>query len=789
MGVQAFVEKKFRASLQAPMLKTYFRLLSQYPIAITTAFLPIVVVSVVIAQQVGVDNNIRIWFEPDDPAMQQYDSFLERFGRDVAISVVIYGDNLFTEEKMEKFRDGAQKLKEYSDWYEDAISIGDVYFIWKDAREKFPTHTRRDREDPPIERFRREVIQSDLFRGLLVSKDGRAAALNFTLTEDCNHYHRPAAFAMAKRVAEEIAGSGSFDLVGQPVHGNELDQLSLRVKKLYIAVIGVAFIMMIVLFRSVGLAFYGILAVISTLSILQTYIYLRGVDLNVVTAATATLVIVVSVANCVHLVTEFRQELAQGEEPLEALRLAAKHVYWPCLLNAITTSLGFLSLMSSGMIPVKNLGEFAAVGVVLAFVICLSVIIAGASLFRNQIARSVALRPPKPEETEFFYQVAHYEYEFRREIVYGAVVIAGIAIWSILHLRIETNPLEFFPETSAFSQAHRRVEKEFTGLSPFSIEVTGKSDMLGLENLRTLELLQDFIAHDPELKERIVRSTSAADMIKEVNRLVRGGGEFMAFIPSDPEILKKVLEGMPDRLRNVMEKNFLADENRTARVSVRAKTLSSSEYSSILDRLNEWIEKNLRGDYTAKITGVVPLVNNAQNSILTSQLQSFGIADSVIFIVYLLLLRNPLAAALVMFANLVPIFVTMGSMYWFDIPLNASTIMIASAAIGITVDDSIHFLHRYSHELKRLHTRRRALRSTLRSIGRAIAVNCVVNGIGFSVLFFSAFMPTIYFGGLLGLAMVTAAIGLLVILPAYILVFKVAGKETPTPLDTEEPDL
>ncbi len=301
--------------------------------------------------------------------------------------------------------------------------------------------------------------------------------------------------------------------------------------------------------------------------------------------------------------------------------------------------------------------------------------------------------------------------------------------------------------------------------------------MLELKNLRALELIQHFLITDPELKDRITRSNSAADMIKEINRQSRGGGHFMAFIPNDPEVLKRVIDGMPRELKNSMEKNFLADDRHTARIAVRAKTLASTDYTVMLDRLTEWMKKTFKGEYKTRTTGVVPLINSAQDTILTSQLQSFGLADLIILVVYLLLLRNPLAALIVMFANLIPIFVTLGSMYWMDISLNASTVMIASAAIGITVDDSIHFLHRYSQELHRLHSRREAIRATLRSVGRSITTNSLVNSVGFSVLFFSGFMPTVYFGGLLGFAMLNAALGLLVILPGYILVFGIAGKE------------
>lgn len=210
-------------------------------------------------------------------------------------------------------------------------------------------------------------------------------------------------------------------------------------------VVVVAFLLLLVAFRSIGLAFYGILAVVTTLFVLQTYVYIRGLELNVVTSAMPTLVIVISLANCVHLTTEFRQELTHGADSFQALTNAIKNVIWPCLLNAITTCFGFLSLVSSTMTPIRNLGEFAAVGVVLAFVICLTIMTAGISLCRHGVARGVAQRPPKSEETEFFSRVALFEYEYRREIVYGAVLVAIFAIWSILHLKIETNPLEFFP--------------------------------------------------------------------------------------------------------------------------------------------------------------------------------------------------------------------------------------------------------------------------------------------------------------------------------------------------------
>lgn len=762
------------------MLGRIFRFIVAYPATVIAALLPLVAVCGYLTFQVGVENNIRIWFAESDKAMKQYDSFLQRFGRDVAVSVVFHGDNLFTEERLAALSKAAKRLREHPDWFEDATSVGEVYDRWKDIqKERFGEDTTKDTA-ALIERFKQELLRSDLFRGLLVSGDAKAIALNFSFTEEGNRWNRPAALALAREVAVEAAGGAPFDMVGQPVHGAELDRLSLRVKKLYSAIIGVAFVILLFTFRSIGLAVCGILCVVATLFILQAYVYFRGLDLNVVTSAMPTLVIVISLSNVIHLCTEFRQELAKGIEPGEALRSAAGQVFWPCLLNATTTSLGFLSLMTSGLGPIRNLGELSAIGVLLAFIICMPVMTAGISLFRNSVARAVAKRPPKSEEAEFFYHVAGFEYEYRREIVYGALVVLGIAIWSVMHLRIETNPLEFFPRNSEFAQAHHRVETTFTGLSPFSIEVTGKSSMLEESNLRALELIQNFMATDPEIKDSIARSASPADFIKEMNRLARGGGDFMGFIPPDDDVRGRILDGMTGGLKDILRKRFLADEDKTARIAVRANTLSSSEYSHLLERLEGWIEKTFRGELDAQITGVVPLINSAQDTILRSQIQSFSMAILTIFAVYVMLLRNPFASLVVMIANLIPIFVTLGSMYWLNISLNASTAMVASAAIGITVDDSIHFLHRYRQELRKLGRRKRAISATLRSSGKAILTNSTVNAIGFSVLLLSGFMPTVYFGGLLALAMWTAVIGLLVILPAYILVFGVAGKERET---------
>ena len=210
---------------------------------------------------------------------------------------------------------------------------------------------------------------------------------------------------------------------------------------------------------------------------------------------------------------------------------------------------------------------------------------------------------------------------------------------------------------------------------------------------------------------------------------------------------------------------------RTGLAGTNADTATQSliaEIRKILDRrLSNFLLQKKRPDYT--ITGVVSLLVKMQDELLATQIRSFSLTFVVISLIFLLLLKTFPLALVAMVPNIFPIIVNLGLMGFFHIPLNVATIMIASIAIGIAVDDSLHFLIRYKDSYRKTGDSYGSVINTLRQVGRPVVFTTVVNTIGFGILVFAAFVPMKHFGELMVLTLLSALLADLLLLPALLL--------------------
>ena len=196
------------------------------------------------------------------------------------------------------------------------------------------------------------------------------------------------------------------------------------------------------------------------------------------------------------------------------------------------------------------------------------------------------------------------------------------------------------------------------------------------------------------------------------------------------------------------------------------ENVGSHRYHEIIESIKEFIGANFPFSIVCTITGIVPLLMDMQEYLVESQIKTFSLAFILIFICITLLLKSVRIGMISMIPNFIPIAITLGVMGYRGIRLDVATIMIASVAIGISVDDTIHFLYRFKNEFQRDKNHYLAIHSTLSGVGRALLFTTIVGTCGFLMFCISSFKPVQYFGMLTGVTMVSALIADLFILPS-----------------------
>jgi predicted RND superfamily exporter protein len=486
-------------------------------------------------------------------------------------------------------------------------------------------------------------------------------------------------------------------------------------------------------------------------------------SLNMITITVLPLVMVISLAYAIYFYNEYCTCLLQNISTSEDMRKEAvikafRHVSYPLFLSALTTVVGFLSLTISDIAPVHDLGLFVALGVSSAFLLAVTFLPILLLVF-PQPNQGKKMKPTTAQFTGMLAAISRLALTSKKQIFIFSFIVGIIASVGVTRLGIETDALLYFPKKNPIVQAYHFIEKNFTALSPVEIIIEPKESswddqMPDPETIDKIKSLQQSLS---EMKE-IVTSKSIVDIRED-----KVGAAFLGInaIPN-----KRLLDGL-----NTATGYFINSSGTKTRVSVRVKTVASERFQEVVENIKKSLKTHFKDDQKAYVTGIVPILVEMQTELLKNLIQSFLIAFCIIFCIFLFLLRFLKTALICMTVNLLPILAILGVMGWAGIKLDLATVLIGSIAIGIVVDDTVHFIMRLKQESSGAENLSGPILATLLSTGKAIVCTSLVILCGFVVLCFSDFKPMQNFGLLTGITIVIATMADLILLPAMLSMF------------------
>jgi len=497
------------------------------------------------------------------------------------------------------------------------------------------------------------------------------------------------------------------------------------------------------------------------LSILWTLAVMTLVDIpfNVVTSIVPILIIIVGSTEDIHLISEFRHGQRQGLGNRRALELMARKMGRVVMLTFATTFVGFLSVGLSGIQVLWQFGVVASGGLLLNFLITISLIPA---LLR--VAGQLQLDGGSRFYDRGQSRVAERYWRWlsaNRWPIYGvaALIIGGVAL-GIPRLQINHNPIDSLGRDSSVRAHFEEVNERLAGLESLSIVVeSGIEDtFLKVRYLEELIKIQQFIAN-----EGLARSTTSfADYLALLNGAFQELDE-----PLAPEADDEVNELMIF-LDYKHVKDYITRDFSMARILVRHNVESTAALQAMVNRLDAYLKTDLDPGLRARITGDSVLTLAATRSMISGQLQSIVLLIVIIVLVITVLFTEWRAGVFAALANVLPVVVLFGLMGYLGIPLNIGTTMAAAIAIGIAVDDTLHFMLRYNQELRVARRQSRAMVATVRSEALPVLSTSVALIAGFLVFLRSDFEPIVQFGMLSALVITTALLVDFVLTPLFI---------------------
>ena len=495
-----------------------------------------------------------------------------------------------------------------------------------------------------------------------------------------------------------------------------------------------------------------------------------GVEVNLMTMMIPTIIFVVAMSDVIHLLSKYLDELRLGKTQQRALEVTVKEVGLATFLTSITTSLGFLTLLTAGVKPFVQFGLFAAVGVLLAFFITFSLLPAILILLpKPKVADKLVVK-----ETWGKYLKASFYIILRKRIVVmillGLVVLG--AFQGVRQLAIQAYFTDEIDKADPLSKDIQFFEQQFGGIRPFELSISLNDTS---QSIWDIAVLRDLEQLNKYLKEEygVNKVYSLVTVLQAANRsLLGGGGHFYRLPKSDKKLDQIITEIKKNDQQGSLSAVLSRDANRT-RISGSVYDWGSVAIHKKNKALTDYIEHNLDSDLLdIKITGSATMIDRSHNIMANNMLQGLGMALLIVSIVMGILYKNPKAIIIALIPNVLPLLIVAGIMGWLGVGLNMSTSIIFTIAFGIAVDDTIHFMAKLNIELKKGWSLEYALKNTFISTGKAIMLTSMILSLGFWVMVLSDFNGTFYMGALVGLTLILAVIADLLLIPILVLIFK-----------------
>ncbi len=716
----------------------------------------------VLATRLETNNTVESFLVRGDPELAFYRENVDRFGGDrlVYLSVDFAGAGVFDADSLARL-DRITESVAAVEGVERVVSLAATDaildrggFVESGPLMEGPPATAADVADVEAK------VRASALLPWFVSPDGRATLLVAELDPDLDPValNRAVASVRGAIPPEDVE---AVALAGNPVFAEAIDRMNARDQALFSGLmLLLVFGASVLWLRRLSLALLPMAVVGVTVVWITGLLVAAGQQTNWVVAIVSPLLFLIGVASAIHVLSYYRDVLPESASPREALTRTLARTAVPCLFTSLTTAAGFASLMANPIQPIRVFGALAAVGVLLAFVATVTVVPAGLALARGRGATAGARAAgSRPAASSRGHGVPPWA------VIGGSLAVAAVAIAGVHGLRVETNNLEYFRPDAPIVRDSLTIERTYGGSAPLDVVIdTGRAEgALDPALLRSLVAFQDRIG----AIDGVARGISLADLVRDL-QLAMAGDSRGADLPDELAAVDQLLL-LPDP---AMVARIVDGERRRTRVTTRfaGATLGLEQSRALLAQVEAAGDEVFGDRADARLTGSSLLFVRMDRHLVRGQIRSLAIVLVLLLVILSLLLRSPRMGLLAMIPNVLPIAVMLGVMGWLDVPLDGLTAMIGCIAIGIGVDDTIHYLHHLRHELRGEPDLRRAMARTMAVVGRPIVFTSVVLTLGFGVFGFSDFLGTRNFGLLTGLTVMVALAADLLLLPAVIAV-------------------
>jgi predicted RND superfamily exporter protein len=765
----------------------------------------VLVPTVLIGSQIrflSIDTSNEGLLRPDDPILTSYNDFRDQFGRDDLLVLAIKSDNIFTIPFLTKLKQLHDQLESEVPHVNDITSMvnaretrgqGDTLLV-DDLLAHFPKNAhdltelkKRVMANPVYLNqlisadgtFTTVLIESDTYSAVGMEGDDALAGFDDALSIPSENggtaeAGKPAFLtdqenaqmvAKAKEIAQSYNGPNfKISMAGSPIVTHTVKLLMMKDMKkfLRLAVLTIG-ICLFVMFRRISGVLLPLLIVALTLITTLGLMAKFGVQFKVPTIILPSFLLAVGVGASVHVLSLVYQRIRRNDTKEEALIYAMGHSGLAIVMTSLTTAAGLASFAAAKVAPIADLGLFSCIGVLLSLFFTLILLPALLAIVPLKQKKKEASNLGQSNFDRFLDWVAHITTSRPKLIAITSLLIVLVFAAGIPKLRFSHNLLTWLPEHLPVRIATEVIDHNLRGSVALEIVLDTGSEN-GLYDRNVLQVMDQLGAELEDFEQDslfVGKVISVTTILKEIHRALNENRQEMYRVPENAALIPQEFllfeNSGSDDLQDFVDSRFSK-----ARVTIKVPWRDALAYVPFIQEIESRFQTAFaditvgENPVTVTTTGIMSLFARILHATMYSAAQSYGIAILVITLMMILLIGDLRMGLIAMLPNISPILVVMGIMGWLSIPLDMFTMLVASIAIGLAVDDTIHFVYNFKKYYQETGNVHEAVAHTLHTAGRAMLTTSIVLSIGFFLFMLASMHNVFHFGMLVGLAIVIA---------------------------------
>lgn len=495
------------------------------------------------------------------------------------------------------------------------------------------------------------------------------------------------------------------------------------------------------------------------------FMEVTGKSIDVMTIVLPTIIFVVGISDVVHILSRYYEELRQGKSQFSAIRSSFREVGLATFLTTLTTAVGFLTLMSSSVEPIRDFGLYAAAGVGIAYVLAFTLLPSIMVLFP---APKVSNEGSGVLWNRWLQSALHAMLKHPFAIAGITVVLSVAASVGMGQIEVDNVLLEDLAEDDPFRQEFAFFEREFAGVRPFELAVQVPAD-LGIWSIEVQQALADITAY-LESTYGVGSIVSSDRMLAYAHRLNNGDQARFQRVPQSQREIDRMVRAMNRTDGDTPLQLVANEEAHSLRVFGKLPDLGAQYYRAQDEAFLDWFEQtHPNSPLQLHTTGTARLIDLNVGSLASDMVVGLTIAFLIVALISGLMFRNLSMVIISLVPNMLPLLMIAGIMGWSGIDLKLSTSLIFTIAFGIAVDDTIHFISKLRIELAKGRGLQEAVKSSFLNAGKAIIITSIILCGGFMTLSLSSFLGTFYIGVLISTTLLLAVVSDLFVLPWLVL--------------------